>query len=80
MNTIEARHLTVFVHRAVGGESWKLVAQGSWQPGQPPELDHVLPIEVMDLFNNAIVGREQAGEGHWDLHDARYRITWHQGP
>lgn len=36
----------------VGADQWKVVASGTWTPGQQPQLEQILSAEVVEaLFN-----------------------------
>ncbi len=63
---------------AVKLSDWKVVAAGTWTPGQRPQLDdQIVPAEVLDeLFNvtPSATDRKQATEGATPLSDNAYKV------
>jgi hypothetical protein len=44
----------------VGADQWKVVASGTWTPGQQPQLEQTLSAEVIEaLFGTAMRGRPE---------------------
>jgi hypothetical protein len=60
---------------AVGTDQWKVVASGTWTPGQPPQLEQTLSAEVIealfDVSPSENSGRNQVELGAMLSHRAR---------
>jgi hypothetical protein len=57
---------------------WRVVATGTWIPGQPPQLaDQVLPAEVLEeLFNVTPSPTEKSGRNQVQSGDDLYAVVF----
>ena len=58
-------------------DNWRVVASGRWTPGQPPQLDHVLPEAVVEsLFNIIPSATEKSGRNQMQDGDTFYAVVF----
>jgi hypothetical protein len=57
---------------------WKVVATGTWTPGQQPQLEeHVLPVEVLEeLFNVTPSPADSSGRNEIQRGDTLYAVVF----
>jgi len=56
-------------------DNWKVVASGTWTPGQQPQLEQILSAEVTDaLFN--VSPSENSGRNQVQLGDMFYAMVF----
>ena len=59
----------------VGADQWKVVASGTWTPGQQPQLEQILSAEVVEaLFN--VSPSENSGRNQVQLGDMLYAMVF----
>ena len=59
----------------VGADQWKVVASGTWTPGQQPQLEQTLSAEVVEaLFN--VSPSEKSGRNQVQLGDIFYAMVF----
>ncbi len=59
----------------VGADQWKVVASGTWTPGQQPQLEQTLSAEVIEaLFN--VIPSESSGRKQVQLGDTLYAMVF----
>jgi hypothetical protein len=63
---------------AVKLSDWKVVAAGTWTPGQRPQLDdQIVPIEVLDeLFNVTPSATDRSGRNQIQRGDMLYAVVF----
>jgi hypothetical protein len=62
----------------VNESNWKVVASGTWTPGQQPQLDeHLLRAEVVaELFNVTPSALDQSGRNQIQCGDTLYGVVF----
>jgi len=62
----------------VAESNWKVVATGTWAPGQPPQLaEQILPAEVIEaLFNVTPSATDQSGRNQVQCGDTFYAVVF----
>ena len=59
----------------VATDTWKVVASGTWTPGQQPQLEQILSAEVVEaLFN--VSPSENSGRKQVQLADMLYAMVF----
>jgi hypothetical protein len=59
----------------VGTDLWKVVASGTWTPGQQPQLEQTLSAEVVEaLFN--VSPSEKSGRNQVELGNTSYGMVF----
>ena len=63
---------------AVTLNDWKVVAAGTWDPGQRPQLDEqIVPTEVLDeLFNVIPSATDRSGRNQIQRGDTLYAVVF----
>ena len=58
--------------------NWRVVATGTWTPGQQPQLDeHILPAEVIEaLFNVSPSATDVSGRNQVQFGDTLYAVVF----
>jgi hypothetical protein len=61
----------------VAESSWRVVATGTWTPGQQPELAEILPVEVVEaLFNISPSAKDESGRNQVRCGDTLYAVVF----
>ena len=62
----------------VAESNWRVVASGTWTPGQQPQLDeHILPAEVIKaLFNVSPSATDESGRKQVQCGDTLYAVVF----
>lgn len=68
--------VTIQATRA-GENNWSVVTTGRWTPGQPPQLDKILPANVVEaLFNITPSATDQSGRNQVQDSDTCYAVVF----
>jgi hypothetical protein len=61
----------------VAESSWRVVASGTWMPGQQPQLAEILPAEVIEaLFNVSPSATDESGRNQVQYGDKFYAVVF----
>ncbi len=61
----------------VAESNWRVVASGTWTPGQQPQLDQTLPAEVVEmLFNVSPSATAQSGRNQVQCGETLYAVVF----
>ena len=62
----------------IEGSDWKVVASGTWTPGQRPQLaDDILPADVLEgLFNITPAPSDKSGRNQVQCGDMLYALVF----
>jgi hypothetical protein len=61
----------------VAESNWKVVATGTWTPGQQPQLDEqILPTVVEALFNVSPSATDESGRNQVQCGDTFYAVVF----
>jgi hypothetical protein len=60
-----------------GESNWRVVATGTWTPEEEPQLDHVLPVGVIEaLFNVTPSTSDDSGRNQVQDGDKLYAVVF----
>jgi hypothetical protein len=61
----------------VGENNWSVVTTGMWNPGEPPQLEEILPANVVKaLFNITPSATDESGRNQVQDGDTAYAVVF----